>query len=261
LPVQPLLNMYFIDTHTHIYLPEFDDDRSTMLQRAKEANVEITVMPAIDSTTHEAMFTVESTYENCYSMIGLHPCSVNQDYPKELDIVKQYLGKRKFLAIGEIGLDFYWDKTFTTQQYEAFHQQIEIASQYDLPIVIHSRNAIDECIDVVKEHKGCKGVFHCFSGNEEQALKIMELGFMLGIGGVVTFKNSGLDKVIEKIGLTQVILETDAPYLAPVPHRGKRNEPAYIKLIAEKLSLICDCTIEKIAELTTENARKLFKLP
>jgi TatD DNase family protein len=259
--MQPLSSMYFIDTHTHIYLSEFDDDRSAVIQRAKEVNVEITIMPAIDSTTHEAMLAVESTYENCYSMIGLHPCSVNQDYKKELNLIRQYLEKKTFPAIGEIGLDFYWDKTFTSQQYEAFHEQIEIASQYKLPIVIHSRNAIDECIDVVKQHPGTSGVFHCFSGNEEQAQKIMEFGFMLGIGGVVTFKNSGLDKVIEKIGLSHVILETDAPYLAPVPYRGKRNEPSYIKLVAEKLTALCHCSMEEIAELTTENARKLFKLP
>jgi TatD DNase family protein len=253
--------MYFIDTHTHIYLPEFDIDRDIMMQRAREANIDITIMPAIDSSTHDAMLTMESSYENCYSMIGLHPCSVNADYEKELDIVKEHLGKRKFIAIGEIGLDFYWDKTFIKEQYAAFHQQMEIALQYDLPIVIHSRNAIDECIEVVREHPGIKGVFHCFSGNEEQAKKIMELDFMLGLGGVVTFKNAGLDKVIEKIGLSHVILETDAPYLAPVPFRGKRNEPAYIKLIAEKLSVLCNCSIEAIAELTTENAKKLFKLP
>ena len=252
--------MYFIDTHTHIYLPEFDDDRPVMMQRAKESDVEITIMPAIDSTTHKVMLEVESAFENCYSMIGLHPCSVNQDYGKELQIINDYLAKRKFVAIGEIGLDFYWDKTFTKEQYEAFQHQIEVALHHNLPIVIHSRNAIDECIDVVSKHPGIKGVFHCFSGNEEQARKIMEMDFMLGIGGVVTFKNSGLDKVIEKIGLSHVILETDAPYLAPVPYRGKRNEPAYTKLVAEKLSALCKCSIEEIAELTTENARKLFKL-
>src|SRR5574338_1499484 len=155
--------MYFIDTHTHIYLPEFDDDRDVIMQRAKDSNVGITIMPAIDSTTHDAMSTVESTYVNCYSMIGLHPCSVNQDYEKELGIVREYLAKRNFIAIGEIGLDFYWDKTFTKEQFDAFHKQIEIALQHNLPIVIHSRNAIDECIDVVSEHKGIKGVFHCFS--------------------------------------------------------------------------------------------------
>lgn len=253
--------MYLIDTHTHIYLPEFDDDRDVMMRRAKESNVETIIMPAIDSTTHNAMITVESTYDNCYSMIGLHPCSVNQDYEKELDVVKQYLAKRSFVAVGEIGLDFYWDKTFTKEQYAAFHKQIEIALEHDLPIVIHSRKAIDECIGVVKEHNGIRGVFHCFSGSEKQAKKIINLDFMLGIGGVVTFKNADLDKVMEKIGLSNIILETDAPYLAPVPFRGKRNEPAYVKLIAERLSLLCNCSIEEVAELTTENAKKLFKLP
>jgi TatD DNase family protein len=252
--------MYFIDTHTHIYLSEFDDDRELMMQRANEANVRATILPAIDSSTHETMLNVESTYENCYAMMGLHPCSVNQDYGKELGIVEMHLKYRKFVAIGEIGLDFYWDKTFAGQQYQAFHKQIEIALQYNLPIVIHSRNAIDESIDVVKNHPGVTGVFHCFSGNEEQAGKIINLGFMLGIGGVVTFKNAGLDKVIETIGLTNVILETDAPYLAPVPYRGKRNEPSYIKLVAEKLSSLCNLSVEEIAELTTENAKKLFKL-
>lgn len=259
--MQPFISMYFIDTHTHIYLPEFDDDREVMMQRAKEANVKISILPAIDSSTHKTMLDVESTYENCYAMIGLHPCSVNQDYENEVDIIEAYLKQRSFIAIGEIGLDFYWDKTFREQQYLAFHKQIEIALQHNLPIVIHSRNAIDECINVVKEHPGVTGVFHCFSGNEEQARKIIDLGFMLGIGGMVTFKNAGLNKVIEKIGLTNVILETDAPYLAPVPYRGKRNEPSYVKLVADKLSTLCNLSIEKIAELTTENAKKLFKLP
>src|SRR5690348_15570871 len=249
--------MYFIDTHTHIYLSEFDDDRDIIMQRAKDSDVGITIMPAIDSTTHNAMIGMESTYENCYSMIGLHPCSVSDSYEHELDVVKGYLDKRKFIAIGEIGLDFYWDKTFTKEQFDAFHQQTEIALQHDLPIVIHSRNAIDECIDVVGKHKGIRGVFHCFSGNEEQARKIIDLDFMLGIGGVVTFKNAGLDKVIEKIGLSNVVLETDAPYLAPVPFRGKRNEPAYTKLVAEKLSALCNFSIEKVAELTTANAKNL----
>jgi len=252
--------MYFIDTHTHIYLQEFDDDRDSIMQKAQEADVEITIMPAIDSTTHEKMFQVESSYGNCHSMIGLHPCSVDKGFEKELSLVNQFLVERKFVAVGEIGLDFYWDKTFVSEQYEAFHRQIQMAITYRLPIVIHSRNAIDECINVVNKYPGVKGVFHCFSGNEEQAKKIVDLDFMLGIGGVVTFKNAGLDKVIEQIGLSNVILETDAPYLAPVPYRGKRNEPAYIRLVAEKLSAVCNLPLEKIAELTTENARKLFKL-
>jgi TatD DNase family protein len=252
--------MYFIDTHTHIYLPEFDEDREAMIKRATEVGVKTTIMPAIDSTTHAAMLAVGSTYPDCYAMMGLHPCSVTQTFEAEIDVIKEYFNEWKFLAIGEIGLDFYWDKTFTEQQYKAFRLQIEIALQRDLPIVIHSRNATDECISVVKEYPGVRGVFHCFSGNEEQAREIIESGFMLGIGGVVTFKNAGLDKVIEKIGLAHVVLETDAPYLAPVPYRGKRNEPAYIPLIAEKLSTICNLPAERVAELTTENARKLFKL-
>lgn len=252
--------MYFIDTHTHIYLREFDDDRESMMKKAIDANVKTTILPAIDSTTHKVMIDVESTYQACHVMMGLHPCSVNQDLQGEIEIIKQYLKERTFIAIGEIGLDFYWDKTFTEQQYEAFRIQIELALGYDLPIVIHSRNATDECIGVVKEYPGVRGVFHCFSGNDEQARNIIDLGFMLGIGGVVTFKNAGLDKVIEKVGMANVVLETDAPYLAPVPHRGKRNEPAYIPLIGEKLASICKMPMERIAELTTENARKLFKL-
>lgn len=258
--MEPLKTMYFIDTHTHIYLPEFDDDRETMMKKATEANVEITILPAIDSTTHQVMLDVESTYPGCHAMMGLHPCSVNQDFKSEIETIRQYLKQRRFIAVGEIGLDFYWDKTFTKEQYEAFRLQIELALEYELPIVIHSRNATDECIGVVKEYPGVKGVFHCFSGNEEQARQIIELGFMLGIGGVVTFKNAFLDRVIEKVGLENVVLETDAPYLAPVPHRGKRNEPAYIPLIAGKLASVCDMTVERIAEITTENARKLFKL-
>ncbi|MGZ3844446.1 MAG: TatD family hydrolase [Flavisolibacter sp.] len=180
--------MYFIDTHTHIYLPEFDDDRETMMKKALEANVKTTILPAIDSTTHKVMIDVESTYPGCYAMMGLHPCSVNQDFQGEIDIIKRYLRERDFIAVGEIGLDFYWDKTFTKQQYDAFRMQIELALEYDLPIVIHSRNATDECIGVVKEYPGVTGVFHCFSGNDEQARKIIELGFMLGVGGVVTFR-------------------------------------------------------------------------
>ena len=259
--MQPNKRMYFIDTHTHIYLPEFDEDRTLMMQKARDAGVEVTIMPAIDSSTHDRMFTTENSYANCFSMIGLHPCSVNQQYENELKLISENLSKRKFIAIGEIGLDFYWDKTFVELQYKAFHAQIEIALAYDLPISIHSRNAIDECIEVVTAHPGITGVFHCFSGNVEQAKKILELGFMLGLGGVVTFRNAGVDKVIEKVGLNNIILETDAPYLAPVPHRGKRNEPSFIPLIAEKLSMICNCPLVEIAELTTKNARKLFKLP
>jgi TatD DNase family protein len=253
--------MYLIDTHTHIYLPEFDDDRKEMIERAKVAGVPTMLLPAIDSSTHEAMLQTENDFPGCCAMMGLHPCSVNTDYEKELDVISDYLQKRKFIAIGEIGLDFYWDKTFTDQQYAAFHQQIVLALQYDLPIVIHSRNATDECIEVVKQYPSVRGVFHCFSGNQEQAEKLIDIGFMMGIGGVLTFKNSGLDKVINAVGIQNVILETDAPYLAPVPYRGKRNEPAYTRLVAEKLvSIVGAKDLEEIAKITTENAQKLFRL-
>lgn len=257
-----------IDTHSHIYLSEFDADRPKMLENAEKEGVGKIIMPAIDSSTHDAMLRVEIENSSvCLSMIGLHPCSVKENYEDELKTVSDFLEKRNFIAIGETGLDFYWDKTFTTQQYAAFHKQIEWAIQYDIPVVIHSRNSIDECIKVIADHqKAClpdrqgklKGVFHCFSGNTEQAEKIIDLGFYLGIGGVVTFKNSGLDKVMENISLEHVVLETDAPYLAPVPFRGKRNEPAYLKYVVDKLAELKNLSAEEIAMITSVNAEKLF---
>lgn len=219
--------MYLIDTHAHIYLPEFAADREEMLVHAKESNIHKILMPAIDASTHADMLMLERSHPGCLAMMGLHPCSVKENYEEELKIIEGYLQQRQFIAIGEIGLDFYWDKTFTDQQYAAFRHQVKLALQHQLPIVIHSRNAVDECIEVVQQYPGLTGVFHCFSGNYEQALKAIGTGFMLGIGGVVTFKNAGLDKVVEKVGMDNLILETDAPYLAPVPHRGKRNEPAF----------------------------------
>jgi TatD DNase family protein len=252
--------MYLIDTHAHIYLQEFDSDRDDCIKRALEAGVDSILMPAIDSTTHDAMLLTESTYTQCLAMIGLHPCSVNEIFEKELAIVREYLQKRKFCAIGEIGLDFYWDKTYTDQQFQCFHAQVEMALQYDIPIAIHSRNATDECIEVIRQYPALKGVFHCFSGTYEQAVSLMDTHFMMGIGGVATFKNGGLDKILEKTGIERVILETDAPYLAPVPFRGKRNEPAYTRLVAEKLADITGLSLDQVAEITTENARQLFKL-
>lgn len=252
--------MYLIDTHSHIYLPEFDDDRSACINRAVEAGVEKIFMPAIDSTTHELMLQVEAAYPSCRAMMGLHPCSVNLAYKQELDLIEHHLQKRRFIAVGEIGLDFYWDKTFTQEQYEAFHFQINLALRYQLPIVIHSRSAIDECISVVQQYPELTGVFHCFSGTYEQAMRILDTRFMLGIGGVATFKNAGLDQVLAKTGMDRVILETDAPYLAPVPYRGKRNEPAYTRLVAEKLCSISGLNFDQVAELTTQNAERLFKL-
>ncbi len=250
-----------IDTHSHIYLDEFEADKVAMLDRALSLGIRQILMPAIDSTTHDTMLTLESIFtDSCISMMGLHPCSVKGNYKDELKIASNYFDKRKFVAVGEIGLDFYWDKTFTTHQYEAFHSQIEWALQYDIPIVIHSREAVDECIQVVKEkQKGkLKGVFHCFSGSEKQAQQIIDLGFYLGIGGVLTFKNSGLDKVMRSVSLDQVVLETDAPYLAPVPFRGKRNEPSYLKYVVEKLSEVKGISHDEIGRITTANAEKLF---
>lgn len=234
-----------------------------MLEKAEKEGVSKILMPAIDSSTHTVMLELEEERPlTCISMIGLHPCSVKENYLFELKIVRDYLEKRSFKAVGEIGLDFYWDKTFTEQQYAAFNQQIEWALHFDLPIVIHSRNSTDECIEVVSKHQKGKlrGVFHCFSGDIVQAKRVIDLGFYLGIGGVVTFKNSGLDKVMEEISLEHVVLETDAPYLAPVPFRGKRNEPAYLKYVAEKLAGIKNVEIDEVAKITTANAEKLFGL-
>lgn len=253
--------MQIIDTHSHIYLPEFDPDRQEMLKRAEKEGVAKILMPAIDSSTHESMLRVEQTNpRQCLAMMGLHPCSVKGNYRKELDLARGYIEKRGFVAVGEIGLDFYWDKTYTDQQFAAFHEQIEWALHFDLPIVIHSRESVDECISVVAEHQKGKlrGVFHCFSGNLEQAQRVTDLGFYLGIGGVVTFKNSGLDKVMESVSLEHVVLETDAPYLAPVPFRGKRNEPSYLRFVVEKLSTIKNIPGEEIASITARNAYTLF---
>lgn len=258
---QRSLIMSLIDTHSHIYLPEFESDREVMLQRAEKEGVSKILMPAIDTETHESMLALEHQHpEVCIAMMGVHPCSVKSNYREELKAARAYLEKRPFIAIGEIGLDFYWDKTFVAEQYLAFHEQIEWALEFDIPIVIHSRESVDECISVVSEHqKGkLKGVFHCFSGNDKQAQQIIDLGFYLGIGGVVTFKNSGLDKVMENVSLEKVVLETDAPYLAPVPFRGKRNEPCYLKYVTEKLALIKNISQEVVAQITTANAEKLF---
>jgi TatD DNase family protein len=247
-----------IDTHAHVYLPEFDNDRAEIIMRAQSEGIEAIFLPAIDSSTHGVMLQTEQQFPFCKSMMGLHPCSVKEDYEKELQVIQQYLQQQKFIAVGEIGLDFYWDKTFAGQQYKSFHRQIELAMEYHLPVVIHSRNATNECMEVVAQYPGLRGVFHCFSGDEEQARKLMKLGFFLGIGGVVTFKNAGLDKVVQAVGLSHVVLETDAPYLAPVPHRGKRNEPAYTRLVAEKISSLSGMEMEEILKITTGNTKKLF---
>jgi len=253
--------MTITDTHAHIYLPEFAETRKEMLDRAEKEGVKQILLPAIDSESHAALIRLAKEFPGqCRPMMGLHPCYVKENYREELKIARDYLEKGGFVAVGEIGLDFYWDKTFTEQQYLAFEEQIRWALEFDLPIAIHSRNSTDECIDVVRRNQNgkLKGVFHCFSGNAEQAQQIMDLGFYLGIGGVVTFKNGGLDKVFETIGLDKVVLETDAPYLAPVPFRGKRNEPSYLKVVGGKRAGLKDVSIERVAGVTEMNVRTLF---
>jgi len=244
-------------------LPVFRDDLDQILSRAENEVIKLILMPAIDNETHLAMLKTEEDFPGkCLSMMGLHPCSVKEGYKQELKIVEEYFVKRRFVAVGETGLDFYWDRTFTKEQYESFQTQIELAKKYDIPVVIHSRNSIDECIKVIRENQqgNLKGVFHCFSGNEKQAREIIDLGFYLGIGGVVTFKNSGLDKVMADIDMKNVVLETDAPYLAPVPFRGKRNECSYLKYVVEKLAEIKNVAKEEVANITTKNAKELFSI-
>lgn len=250
-----------VDTHTHIYGKQFDNDRAAMMQRAFDAGVHKFYLPAIDSEVIDRMFEMETAYPGkCFAMMGLHPTSVNENYKAELEIVENWLAVRKFPAIGEIGLDFYWDKTFTSQQFDAFHIQIKWALQYQLPIVIHTRNAMRETIDVVKQYmsQGLRGIFHCFSGTYDDAIEIIEAGFFLGIGGVVTYKNGGLAEVIQQISLQHIVLETDAPYLTPVPFRGKRNESSYLKYVAEKLADIYGVPVDTVARVTAANAEKIF---
>lgn len=253
--------MALIDTHSHIYVEEFDTDRVEIIERAEKESVTKILLPAIDSESHIRMLATEEQFPTiCSSMMGVHPCSIKENYQEELRIAKEYLEKRPFIAVGEIGLDFYWDKTFAEQQFEAFNQQIEWALHYAIPIVIHSREATEDCINVIKKHQkgNLRGVFHCFSGSEVQAKKLVELGFHLGIGGVVTYKNAGLPNVLQSIPLTNLLLETDAPYLSPVPFRGKRNEPSYLRYIVQKLAEAKNCSIDEIETITTLNAKKLF---
>lgn len=252
-----------IDTHSHIYLPEFDADRREMLARAENEGVGVVLMPAIDASANDALLRTETAFEGkCHAMMGLHPCSVKANFRDELDLVRSLFEKRRFVAVGETGLDFYWDLTFTTEQYESFQTQIELALQYDIPVVIHSRNSTDECIQTIRDNQNgkLKGVFHCFSGDIEQARQVIDLGFYLGIGGVVTFKNSGLDKVMTKVDLKHVVLETDAPYLAPVPFRGKRNECSYLKYVVDKLSGLKNISKDEVENITTTNAKELFSI-
>lgn len=252
---------YFIDTHAHIYLSDFDKDGTDLIARSVDVGVERIFMPNIDHTSIDSMLEMESRFStNCFATMGLHPCSVKKGFERELYLVEEWLTKRSFAAIGEIGTDLYWDKTFWPQQQEAFTVQIAWAKQYGLPIIIHCRESLDETIEIVAALKdeNLKGIFHCFGGSVEQAKRITDLGFLLGIGGVVTFKKAGLDQVLPAVDLKYIVLETDSPYLAPVPHQGKRNEPSYIPLIASKIAEIKKVSVEKVKDQTTQNAISLF---
>jgi TatD DNase family protein len=252
----------YIDTHTHLYDEQLATDEAEMIQRAIDAGVTKMYMPNCDSTTIDGMMHIANTYpDNCFPMMGLHPVYVKENFRDELAIVAQQLAQHKFYAVGEIGLDYYWDKTYVAQQKQAFELQIDWALQHDLPIVIHSRESLQDCIDIVrtKQNGKLKGIFHCFGGKETEAAQIIDLGFYMGIGGVVTFKNSALPEILKNIDLAYIVLETDAPYLSPVPYRGKRNESSYIPLIAQKLADIKEINVSEIARITTANAAKIFK--
>ena len=253
--------MILTDTHTHLYLNAFDDDRHEAVQRAIDQNIKYFLLPNINSSSvHDMLKLCETFPDHCFPMMGLHPTSVKEDYEAELKRLETWFEKKKFIAVGEIGIDLYWDKSYLNQQEKAFRLQIEIALGRDLPIVIHSRDSFDVVINILEEYNnsGLKGVFHCFTGTIEQAEKVIDFGFLLGIGGVVTFKNSGLNKVVEQIDLEHLLLETDSPFLAPVPFRGKRNESAYINLITTKISEVKNISKEVIAKITTQNAIQLF---
>jgi TatD DNase family protein len=250
-----------VDTHAHIYAGEFDADRAEMMQRAADKAIGRIYMPNIDHTSVDGMLDLELKYPAvCYPMMGLHPCYVKKDFEKELYRVESWLNKRKFSAVGEMGTDLYWDKTFWDQQVEAFTIQAGFAKKHALPIVVHCRESIDETIALTERLQDGKltGVFHCFTGSKEQADKLVKLGFYLGIGGVATFKKSGMENVIPHIPMDRIVLETDSPYLAPTPHRGKRNEPANIPLVAQRVAELKNCNLTEVQTATTQNALILF---
>jgi TatD DNase family protein len=254
--------MKLIDTHTHLYVEEFKTDINSVVTRAANEGVEKFYLPAIDSSENERLLELEKNFPGkMYAMAGLHPCSVKENYKEEIKKIQEQLLKREFAAIGETGLDFYWDKTFSKQQYKSLHIHAEWAIEYNRPLVLHTRNAMQETIEVIKEYAGKNlfGIFHCFSGSLQDANAIIELGFLLGTGGVLTFKNSGLAEVVKEIDLKYIVLETDSPYLAPVPYRGKRNESSYLKFIVQKLAEIKNVSVEEVASKTTNNAENVFK--
>ena len=255
--------MQFIDTHTHLFLSEFDSDRDQVILNAQKEGVEKLLLPNVDQSTFTDLDSLVRKYPDyCLPMIGLHPTSVKENPEKELSFVEDYLRENKVFAIGEIGMDLYWDKTFVKEQEFAFRKQINLAKKYNLPIVIHARDSFNEIFSVMDEvfDEKLNGVFHAFTGTEEQAKRIVDWGFKIGLGGILTFKNSGLDKVVKNVDINHIVLETDSPYLAPVPKRGKRNESSYIIYVAKKLAEIKDITLDQVAKVTTNNAKELFRL-
>ncbi|MCD4724208.1 MAG: TatD family hydrolase [Bacteroidales bacterium] len=252
-----------IDTHTHLYLNAFNNDREEVVARALADGVKYMLLPNIDSSSVKGMQALCDRFpENCFPMMGLHPTSVKGNFREELKMVEDLLASNNYFGVGETGIDLYWDKTWYREQVEAFNRQIDLAIAYDLPLIIHARESFTEIFRVLENRDtgGLRGVFHCFTGDVGQAKHATALDFKLGIGGVLTYKNSGLDQVVSEIGLNELILETDAPYLSPVPHRGKRNESAYVLHVAEKLSEILNISIEEVAEATTHNASELFNM-
>lgn len=249
------------DTHTHLYSEEFSEDRDLMIQRALSVGVKRFFVPAIDSSYVLSMYELEKNYpEHVFLMCGLHPTYTKANYKEELALVEKQLEERKFVAIGEIGIDLYWDKTFLKEQQDSFRYQIKLAKKYKLPIVIHCRDAFDEVFEILEEQKSedLFGIFHCFTGDFEQAQQAISLNFKLGIGGVVTFKNGKIDQYLHQIDLKHIVLETDSPYLAPVPYRGKRNESAYVLNVAQKLAELYGKSVDEIAEITTKNSKDVF---
>ncbi|MGQ9846540.1 MAG: TatD family hydrolase [Bacteroidales bacterium] len=255
--------MKFIDTHTHIYLDQFDDDRTITIEKAQNLSIEKLLVPDIDSSHRPKMLEICKQFNDyCLPMLGIHPTSVKEDYQNELSLLKKALEKETPIAIGECGLDYYWDKTFANEQIKVLVEQFYLAQHYKLPLVIHSRKSLNELISLIKQYKhlNLKGVFHCYPGNINEANFLIEHGFFLGIGGVVTYKNSTMAEVVKQIPLDKILLETDAPYLPPVPHRGQRNESAYIPLIAAKIAELKGISIEDVASTTTNNAKVLFNI-
>lgn len=251
--------MIFIDTHSHLFLNQFKNDRDEVIRKAIKQGIQKILLPNIDAKSITPMLDTCAAFpDHCFPMMGLHPNSVNENYTAELQSIENQLRQKKFYAIGEIGLDLYWDKTFKQQQEDALVYQIKLAQKHGLPIVVHTRNAVKDSIEIIKQYNNINGVFHSFTGTLEEAQQIVEMGYKIGVGGIITFKNSGLSEIISKLSLQDIVLETDAPYLSPVPKRGKRNESAYLLFIANKIAELFDVNVPMVAEVTTANAMDIF---